>query len=84
MLLAGGLAGGLTVLVILPSFWPMSALAGVLAAIALWGLLAHRMVARPSVVLALTQKFLVVIGSVFAIAALIATWYALLGPRWML
>jgi hypothetical protein len=76
--------GGAVLLAVLPSLWQIAALAGALASIACWGMLAHRTKVLPSPVLTLVQRFLVVVSFALALVAAFAAWFVLLGPRWML
>jgi hypothetical protein len=84
LLLGAAVVAGTTLLFALPSLWPLSALGGTLSTIALWGLLAHRVETRHSRLLLLIQRLLVLFGTVLALGAGLAIFYAMLGPRWML
>ena len=83
-LLGTAILGGAAWLLALPSLWPLSALAGTLGTISLWGLLAHRIATHPSRLLLLTQRLLVALGTLLTAAAGFAIYFGMLGPRWML
>ena len=83
-ILLGSLAAAGLVLGIARDLWPVAALAGTSASVALWGLLAHRRTPRFRIAVTLGQWILVVAGTLLAAAAgvVIISW--ILGPRWIL
>jgi len=83
-LLGSALALGAGLLLTTPRYWPFAALAGTLGMIALWGLLAHRAEHHPSELLLAAQRLLVILGAMLALGALLAIFFSMLGPRWVL
>jgi hypothetical protein len=83
-LLGSSLLTGSGVLLGAPDLWPVAALAGTLGSIGTWGLLAHRERSHPSRGARVAQRLLVLLGSAFALAAMLALFFGILGPRWML
>jgi hypothetical protein len=83
-LLGSSLLFGVGLLAVSVDYWPLSAIAGTLGTIALWGLIAHRVEHHPSVVLWAVQRFLAVVGTVLAVGAGLALFLGILGPRWNL
>lgn len=78
LLMGGGVLLGV------PDLWPLAALGGSLGSIGAWGLLAHRERLHPSRSARVARRFLVLLGSAFALAAMLALFFGILGPRWML
>ena len=76
---AAAIAAG--ILVTGPQRWPVAAAAGAIAAIALWGIAAHR---GPGGLTRAAQGLLLVVGWLLAIAAGVGLLFWVLGPRWML
>lgn len=66
------------------TLWPFAALLGTAAAVALWGLAAHRSEAHPSRLLQWLQAAAIAIGTLLAILGGMALFFGLLGPRWNL
>ena len=66
------------------SFWPLAVLSGTPVCIGLWGLLAHREAAHPSVTVRVLKASLVLLGSLCALVGALAVFIGLLGPRWNL
>jgi len=83
-LLGTALAAGAALLLASVRYWPFAALAGTLGMIAIWGLLAHRAEYHASVLLTTAQRLVVALGALLAFGALLAIFFAMLGPRWML
>jgi hypothetical protein len=81
ILLGSDLVAGTGILLAFPLLWPLAAAAGTFASISAWGLLAHH---ASSIAIRGVQVFLVVIGSLLAVAAMLALFFGILGPRWML
>lgn len=85
LLLLAGATVALGIATGLEERWPLAALGGTLATIALWGLAAHAANdARPHRMLALAQWLLVALGTLLAVVAAYGLLFWVLGPRWML
>jgi hypothetical protein len=84
LLLGAGLFVGAGVLLAALALWPLAAFAGSFASIGAWGLLAHRAAARPAFRLWALQGLLALLGCILAVVAMLALFFGMLGPRWML
>ncbi len=84
VLLGSALLEALILVVISVWLWPLSALGGAAATVALWGLLAHRAEDHPGRAIALLQAALAGLGTLLVAAAALAIFFWLLGPRWVL
>ena len=64
--------------------WPLAALAGTVAFVALWGLTVHRPHPRHSRAMSALALLWIVIGSILALIAAFGLLFWVLGPRWNL